>query len=90
MFSLKVEKTKIKKKIKKRIKLNFITGIKRVLVCINILKFLIILKKKRKKKNLNFNFFEPIYTFLVNNNNTPVDFVKFRIYRHKLIQMKRS
>lgn len=85
MFSFKAKKVKKKKN---KLDFLFITGIKRFLMCINIIKYLVLIKKKRKKKNLNFNFFLPLYNYIINNKNTHVDKIKYKIYRHKLINLK--
>ena len=57
-------------------------------MCINIIKYLILIKKKRKKKNLNITYLNPLYSYIVNNKNTNVDKIKYKIYRHKLIKLK--
>ena len=51
MFSFKAKKVKKKKN---KLDFLFITGIKRVLMCINIIKYLVLIKKKRKKKKFKF------------------------------------
>jgi len=58
-------------------------------MAITILKFLILIKKKRRKKNLNNSYFFPIFDYIVVNNDTYVNAVKYRIYKHVLVRLKR-
>jgi hypothetical protein len=84
MFSIK--KKKLKKKLKKDI--IFIKGIKRVVLVLNFLKFLIFLNTKRYKKNMNIKLFLPIFFFLTKNNNNNIDKIKLKIYKIKLASMQ--
>jgi hypothetical protein len=88
IFNAKSKKFKKKKKEQPTIKLVFITGIKRTLLCINIIKYIILLNLKRKKKNLNYNYFNPLYDFLMQDRVNLVIKVKYRIYKHKLMQLQ--
>ena len=95
MFANKIRKKKIKKvkKNKKKqkqqpLKLLFITGIKRTLLCINFLKYIILLRSKRKKKNLTLSLFSPLFNYITEDKNNAVLRVKYRIYKHKLMQLQ--
>lgn len=88
MFSVKTRKIIKKKKKKYSINLLFITGLKRTLLCINIIKYLILMNKKRKKKNLTYNYFNPLYQFLTNDKSSNVLKLKFKIYKQKLMQLQ--
>ena len=93
MFSVKTRKKK-KKKLKnlKKKKLNFsvnllyITGIKRILLCITFIKLLMLLKCKKKRKNLTMLLFIPLYRYLVFDKKNAVINIKHKIYRRKLMQ----
>lgn len=84
MFSLKTRKIKKKKSLN----LIFTAGINRILFCINIIKFTILLNLKRKKKNLNYEYFNPLYKFLMYDRNNLILKFKYRIYKHKLMQLQ--
>jgi hypothetical protein len=86
MFNNKVKY--YKKKKQKVSNLIFITGIKRVILCINILKFLILLKIKRKQKNINTKMFTPIFNYLSLDRNSLAIEVKHKIYKQKLMQLQ--
>lgn len=88
MFNAKTRKIKAKKKKKFNLNLIFIKGIKRTLLCINIIKYIILLNLKKKKKNLNYNFLNPLYHFLMQDKVNLVIKVKYRIYKHKLMQLQ--
>lgn len=90
MFSAKTRKIKQKKKEKKKqnVKLVFITGIKRVLLCINFIKYVILLRCKRKKKNMSLALFNPLFHYLTQDKVNSVIKVKYRIYKHKLMQLQ--
>lgn len=86
MFNNKVKY--YKKKKQKVSNLIFITGIKRVILCINILKFLIILKIRRKQKNINTRMFTPIFNYLSLDRNSLAIQIKYKIYKQKLMQLQ--
>lgn len=88
MFNAKTRKIKSKKKKKFNLNLVFIKGIKRTLLCINIIKYIILLNLKKKKKNLNYNFLNPLYYFLMQDKVNLVIKIKYRIYKHKLMQLQ--
>lgn len=69
-------------------KLIFIKGVKRLLLCINFLKYLILLNCKRKKQNMNYNLFLPLFNYLTNDKNNLVLKVKYRLYKQKLIKLQ--
>ena len=69
-------------------KIYFITGKKRFLLCINFIKYLVLLYCKRKKKNINYKFFLPLSNYLINDKGSLVSKVKYKIYKKKLIQMQ--
>jgi hypothetical protein len=88
MFTAKTRKIK-KNKIKNfNLNLLFITGLKRTILCINIIKYVILLNLKRKKKNLSFQYLYPIFQYLMNDKINPVIKVKYKIYKHKLMQLQ--
>lgn len=88
MFNAKTRKIKNKKKKKFNLNLIFIKGIKRTLLCINIIKYIILLNLKKKKKNLNYNYLLPLYNFIMQDKINLVTKIKFRIYKHKLMQLQ--
>lgn len=86
MFNNKVKF--YKKKKQKVSNLTFITGIKRVVLCINILKFLIILSIRRKRKNVIPQMFNPIFNYIsLDKTNLAIE-VKHKIYKQKLMQLQ--
>lgn len=86
MFSYK---TKFFKKQKKQTSsLIFITGIKRVLVCMNFLKYLILLKTQRKKKNMTPRLFTPLFNYIAYDKTNSVVKIKYKIYKQKLMQLQ--
>lgn len=85
MYAYKVKKLKKKKQQFKTFV--FIKGVKRLLLCVNFIKYLILLKYKRKKKNLTTQFFNPLYNYLTEDKNSSVLKIKYRIYRQKLMQI---
>lgn len=86
MFNNKVKF--YKKKKQKVSNLTFITGIKRVVLCINILKFLIILNIRRKRKNVTPQMFNPIFNYIsLDKTNLAIE-VKHKIYKQKLMQLQ--
>lgn len=88
MFSAKTRKTKKNKKKINTIGLVFITGLKRSLFCLSLLKYVILLQLRRKHKNLNFDYLTPIFSYLMHDRQNPVISLKYKIYKHKLMQMK--
>lgn len=86
MFNNKVQFYK-KKKVQSA-NLLFISGIKRVLLCINILKFLILLKIRRKQTNISTKLFNPVFNYLSYDRKNLVITVKHRIYKQKLMQLQ--
>ena len=88
MFSTKTRKIIKKKKKKFNLNLLFITGLKRTLLCINILKYLILMNVKKRKKNVNYSLLNPLYQFIVNDKSNSVIKLKYKIYKHKLMQLQ--
>lgn len=88
MFSPKTRKLYVKKKKKINLNLIFISGIKRTLLCINFIKYLILINLKRKKKNLLTPFLYPLYNFIMTDKNNSVIKLKYRVYKHKLMQLQ--
>lgn len=88
MFSAKTRKTKKNKKQINTIGLVFITGLKRSLFCLSLLKYVILLQLKRKKKNLTFDYLTPVFNYLMHDRQNSVISLKYKIYKHKLMQMK--
>jgi hypothetical protein len=86
MFSNKTRK--LKKKKQKMTKLIFIRGIKRIILCINFIKYIILLTCKKKKKNMLIKLFSPLFNYITNDKTSLVLKVKYRIYRQKLIKMQ--
>lgn len=86
MFSNKVRK--IKKKKKKISKLVFITGKKRVVLCINFIKYLVLFKCGRKKKNITHKLFSPLFDYIVNDKGSNMLKIKYKIYKQKLMQLQ--
>ena len=84
IFSNKIKKIK-KKKISTLI---FITDYKRVILCINFLKYMILLNCKRRKKNMNMERFNPLYNFIVEDRKNLLIKIKYRIYRQKLMKLQ--
>lgn len=66
----------------------FITGLKRTLLCINIIKYLILMNLKRRKKNMNYTYLNPLYQFLITDKSNSVIKLKYKIYKHKLMQLQ--
>ena len=88
MFTAKNRKIKKNKKKNYNLNLLFITGLQRTILCINILKYVILMNLKRKKKNLSFNYLYPIFQYLMYDKSNSVIKVKFKIYKHKLMQLQ--
>lgn len=88
MFSTKTRKLSKKKGKKHNLNLVFINGLKRPLLCINIIKYLIFMNVRRKKKNLNYDLLSPLYNFLTNDKTNSVTKLKYKIYKHKLMQLQ--
>lgn len=86
MFSHKAKFFKKKKQY--ATKLLFVTNQKRLLLCINFLKCLILLNVKRRKKNLTMNLFSPLFNYITVDKNNLVTKIKYRIYRQKLMQLQ--
>ena len=86
MFANKSKKnTKTKKQINNLV---FIRGIKRIILCINFIKYNILLNCKRKKKNVTLDLFNPLYSFIIEDKNNFGIKVKHRIYRQKLMKLQ--
>jgi hypothetical protein len=88
MFTAKTRKIKKKKKKKFNLSLVFITGLKRTLLCVNIIKYVTLLNLRKKKKNMNYNFLQPLYQYLTQDKNNLVTKIKYKIYKHKLMQLQ--
>lgn len=88
MFTTKTRKIKKKKKKNYNLNLLFITGIKRTLLCINIIKYLILMNVHRRKKNLNYSLFNPLYQYITTDKSNSVIKLKYKIYKHKLMQLQ--
>ena len=86
MFNSKVKK--LKKKKQQLSKLVFIVGVKRLVLCMNFIKYIILLNCRRKKKNMTHNLFTPLYNYIVYDKNNLVIKVKYRIYKQKLMQLQ--
>ncbi len=84
--SVKAQKSK-KLKRKPTVKLNFIVHSKRTILCINFIKYAILLYTRRKKKNLTFNYFLPLFNYLMYDKTNFVIKLKYRIYKQKLLQI---
>lgn len=88
MFTAKTRKIKKDKKKKFNLNLLFITGLKRTILCINILKYVILMNLKRKKKNISFSYLYPIFEYLMHDKMNSVIKIKYKIYKHKLMQLQ--
>lgn len=88
MFSAKTRKTKKNKKKINTIGLVFITGLKRSLFCLSLIKYVLLLQLRRKKKNLTFDYLTPVFNYLMHDRQNPIISLKYKIYKHKLMQMK--
>ena len=88
MFTAKTRKIKKKKKKKFNLNLLFIVGLKRTLLCINIIKYVILMGLRRKKKNLSFNYLQPLFSYLMQDKVNSVIKIKYKIYKHKLMQLQ--
>jgi hypothetical protein len=88
MFSAKTRKISKKKKKKFNLNLVFITGIKRTILCINIIKYVILLNLRRKKKNINYEFLQPLFQYIIQDKVNLVVKLKYKIYKHKLMQLQ--
>lgn len=86
MFSHK-SKT-LRKKKQQLTKIIFISGKKKIILCMNFIKCLILLNCKRKKKKMNYKLFLPLFDYLTNDKTSLVLKIKYKIYRQKLIQMQ--
>ena len=82
MFRFKSKKFKKNKKIVNQ--LYFIKGKQRFILCINYIKYLILLYCKRKNKNMTFNLFLPLSNYLIYEKNSMVSKVKYKVYKEKL------
>lgn len=88
MFTAKTRKVTKKKKKKFNLNLLFITGLKRTLLCINIIKYVILMNLRRKKKNLTFSYLQPLFVYLMQDKVNSVIKIKYKIYKHKLMQLQ--
>jgi len=88
MFTAKTRKIKKKKKKKFNLNLLFIVGLKRTLLCINIIKYVILMGLRRKKKNISFNYLQPLFSYLMQDKVNSVIKIKYKIYKHKLMQLQ--
>jgi hypothetical protein len=86
MFSNKSKKNKKKKQQLNNIV--FIRGVKRVILCINFIKYSILLNCKRKKKNITLEMFNPLFKFIIEDKNNFAIKVKYRIYKQKLMKLQ--
>lgn len=86
MFTNKIKK--LKKKKQKILNYLFISGKKRIIFTINLVKTLILLNFQRKKKNLLTSNLTPLYDFIVNDKNNNLIKIKYRIYKQKLMKMQ--
>ena len=43
---------------------------------------------KRKKKNMSFQYLYPIFQYIMNDKVNSVIKVKYKIYKHKLMQLQ--
>ena len=86
MFRYKVKKFKKSKKIKD--KLEFITGVKRTILCINYIKYLILLYCKRRSKNMTYKLFLPLSNYIMQDKGSMVTKIKYKVYRKKLVNMQ--
>ena len=87
MFTAKTRKIKKKKK-KFNLNLLFITGLKRTLLCINIIKYIILMNLRRRKKNLSYTYLQPLFNYLMHDKVNSVIKIKYKIYKHKLMQLQ--
>ena len=75
-----------KKKKTSSLNLKHISGVKRLLLCLNFLKFVIMLSISRKRKNLSYGLWDPLLKYITNEkDNLPLT-LKYKIYRYKLSQ----
>jgi hypothetical protein len=88
MFTAKTRKIKKKKKKKFNLNLLFITGLKRTLLCINIIKYIILMNLRRRKKNLSYSYLQPLFNYLMHDKVNSVIKIKYKIYKHKLMQLQ--
>ena len=86
MFNNKVKK--LKKKKQQLVKLNFVTELKRIPLCINFIKYTILLNSKRKQKNMTLTLFNPLTEFIIQNKISLITKVKYKLYRQKLMQLQ--
>ena len=64
--------------------LKYISGVKRLLLCLNFLKYVILLSVSRKKKNLSYKLWDPLLKYITNEkDNLPLT-LKHKVYRYKL------
>ena len=77
-----------KKKKKSFNKINFTLSGKRLLLTINFIKYMILLNCKRGKKKMQFNLFNPLYDYLINDKINCILKIKYKIYKLKLAQMQ--
>lgn len=85
MFCYKIKK--IKKNGEYKNNFLFISGKKRILYALNLLKNIILLEFKRKKKNFIINNLESLYKFIIDDKTNKVLKIKFFIYKKKLNKM---
>ena len=89
MFTMKTRKKKKNKKKKKfNLNLLFISGLKRLLLCLNMIKYIILLNLRRKNKNLCYDYFKPLFEYLMNDKTNSVLKLKYKIYKQKLMQLQ--
>ena len=86
MFANKVKK--LKKKKQQLSNIVFLEPTKRPLLCINFIKYLILLNVQRKKKNIKTELFKPLSEFIIENKVSIVTKVKYKIYKQKLMQLQ--
>ena len=85
MFSYKIKRFKKSKKIKDN--LEFIRGVKRTILCINYIKYLILLYCKRRSKNMIYKLFMPLNDYLIQDKGSMVMKIKYKVYRKKLVNL---
>lgn len=86
MFSNKVKK--FKKKKQQSSTLIFLAETKRIPLCINFLKYTILLNSQRKKKNLTMRYFNPLTNFIIFNKINSITKIKYKIYKQKLMLLQ--
>ena len=86
MFNNKIKK--LKKKKQQLAKLVFVTEKNRIPLCINFLKYTILLNSERKKKNMKPQLFNPLTSFIIQNKVSIITKIKYKLYRQKLMQLQ--